>query len=81
MSQHVRKATVQGFIAKITQKIHVLLANKHLKNAGDHKKKHRTVLLTLRLNYECRASLLGSKLPGFFVLNILVCYINYCSYG
>lgn len=38
MSQHVRKATVQGFIAKITQKIHVLLANKHLKNAGDHKK-------------------------------------------
>ena len=35
MSQHVPKATVQGVIAKITQKIHVLLANKHLKNAGD----------------------------------------------
>lgn len=38
MSQHVQKATVQGFIAKITQKIHVLLANKHLKNAGRLKK-------------------------------------------
>lgn len=80
MSQHVPKATVQGFIAKITQKIHVFLANKHLKNAGDWKKRE-AVLLTLRYNYECRASLLGSKLPDFFVLNILVCYINYYSYG
>lgn len=47
MSQHVPKATVQGFIAKITQKIHVFLANKHLKNAGDWKKR-QAVLLTLR---------------------------------
>lgn len=35
MSQHVRKATVQGFIAKKIRKIHVLLGNKHLKNAGN----------------------------------------------
>lgn len=37
MSQHVPKATVQGFIAKITQKIHVLLANKHLKKPAIEK--------------------------------------------
>lgn len=45
-SQHVQKATVQGFIAKNTQKIHVLLANKHLKNAGEEKT--QSVLMTLR---------------------------------
>lgn len=46
-SQHVRKATVQGFKPKITQKIHVLLENKHLKKISAQEKR-RVVLLTLR---------------------------------
>lgn len=33
MSQHVQKATIPGPKAKISQKIHVLPANKHLKKS------------------------------------------------
>lgn len=76
MSQHVQKATVRQ-AQTVGEKINTCkkkcIYQTIYKKKCFLRKNAKPVLLTLRHNYECQASLLGSELLDF-LLNIRVSY-------